>query len=109
MTASESKNTLNSFDLFVKTVRDLKDLDPKILAVFIADSDGMPVHELGLFNTFSKDGGFQLTAFAAEILIALRGIEGDLFTSPFETFLAENDEYKMLYSEIAFLSKSAKN
>ncbi|MHA1167712.1 MAG: roadblock/LC7 domain-containing protein [Candidatus Hodarchaeales archaeon] len=91
-----SSNSNGSYQSFVKAMRDVKDLDPKILAVFLTDSDGLPIHEIGLFDLFSKDGGFQLTAFAAEILAALKGIEGDLTKSPFETILAENEEFKLL-------------
>ena len=93
MTSQSSNNSLASF---TDAIKEVKELDPKIFAVFVGDTDGMPVHEVGLFDLFSRDGGFALCSFAAEILGALRSVEGeDLTISPFDTFLAENEDYNM--------------
>ncbi|MFW9991695.1 MAG: hypothetical protein ACFFD4_06520 [Candidatus Odinarchaeota archaeon] len=100
MVLTDSKN---SFSSFIKSIKEVKELDPKIFAVFLTDSDGMPVYELGLFDMFSKDGGFSFCSFAAEILSALRGVDSDLTVSPFFTVLAENDE---LNFQLFYLTES---
>ncbi|MHA2297712.1 MAG: hypothetical protein ACXAEU_25605 [Candidatus Hodarchaeales archaeon] len=95
--------TKDSFRSFTETVKEIKVLDPKILAVFLTDSDGMPVYEIGLYDTFSKDGGHSLCSFAAEILSALRGVDVDFIASPFNIVLAENDELNL---QLFYLTES---